>query len=130
MNWPAYDASLRQRGSLAVRFSDEAVAAWTAELGTTPGGHARYSALAILAALTLRTVFRRACRQAEGLLGLALHVPDRATLSRRAATLEVPRSSSAGAGAGGEPRLRRRLPGQGARGGLNPCWGARNGPPG
>jgi hypothetical protein len=30
-NWPAYDASLRQRGSLMIWFTDEAIAAWTAE---------------------------------------------------------------------------------------------------
>ena len=54
--------------------------------------------MAILTALTLRAVFRLALRQAEGLigsviglLGLALRVPDHSTLSRRAATLEVPR---------------------------------------
>ena len=51
-----------------------------------------------------------ALRQAEGLigsviglLGLALRVPDHSTLSRRAATLEVPRPSRASLGAGGEP---------------------------
>jgi len=27
MNWPAYDASLRQRGSLTIWFSDQAIAA-------------------------------------------------------------------------------------------------------
>ena len=37
-NWPAYDASLRQRGSLTVWFTDEAIAAWTAEPRTTRGG--------------------------------------------------------------------------------------------
>jgi hypothetical protein len=37
-NWPAYDASLRQRGSLTVWFTDEAVAAWAAEPRTTRGG--------------------------------------------------------------------------------------------
>jgi hypothetical protein len=37
-NWPAYDASLRQRGSLTVWFTDEAIAAWPAEPRTTPGG--------------------------------------------------------------------------------------------
>jgi hypothetical protein len=48
-------------------------------------------------------VFRLACRQAEGLigsiislLGLALRVPDHTTLSRRAATLEVPRPQRSG----------------------------------
>src|SRR4051794_27693872 len=30
-NWPAYDASLRQRGSLTVWFTEEAVEAWAAE---------------------------------------------------------------------------------------------------
>src|ERR671933_146574 len=97
-NWPAHDASLRQRGSLTVWFTDEAIEAWAAEPRTTRGGQPWYSALAILTALTLRAVFRLAYRQAEGLigsvvglLGLALRVPDHTTLSRRAATLEVPR---------------------------------------
>src|SRR5215211_1763598 len=97
-NWPAYDASLRQRGSLTVLFSDEAIAAWKAEPRTSRGGQSWYSALAILTALTLRAVFRLALRQIEGLigsiiglLGLDLAVPDHTTLSRRAATLEVPR---------------------------------------
>jgi len=34
-NWPAYDAILRQRGSLTVWFADEAIAAWAAEPRTT-----------------------------------------------------------------------------------------------
>jgi hypothetical protein len=97
-NWPAYEAGLRQRGSLTVWFTDEAVAAWTAAPRTTRGGQPSYSPLAILTALTLRAVFRLAYRQAEGLiasiislLGLTLRVPDHTTLSRRAATLVVPR---------------------------------------
>src|SRR5690348_5265322 len=102
-NWAAYDAALRQRGSLTVWFTDEAIAAWHAEPRTTRGGQPRYSALAILTALTLRAVFRLGLRQTEGLigsilrlLGLELAVPDHTTLSRRAATLEVPRSRSGG----------------------------------
>ena len=97
-NWAAYDAGLRQRGSLTVWFTDEAVAAWQAEPRTTPGGQPHYSALAITTALTLRAVFRLALRQTEGLigsilqlLGLDLPVPDHSTLSRRAETLDVPR---------------------------------------
>ena len=100
-NWPAYDASLRQRGSLTVWFTDETIAAWKAEPRTTRGSQPWYSELAILTALTLRAVFRLAYRQTEGLigslmrlLGLALPVPDHPTLSRRAATLEVPRPRS------------------------------------
>ncbi len=97
-SWAAYDASLRQRGSLTVWVTDDAIAAWTAEPRTSRGGQRTYSALAILTALTLRAVFRLALRQTEGLigsvirlLGLDLAVPDHSTLSRRAETLEVPR---------------------------------------
>src|SRR3979411_220530 len=68
-NSAAYDASLRQRGSLTVWFTDEAIAAWKAEPRTTRGGQRWYSALAILTALTLRAVFRLAYRQTEGLIG-------------------------------------------------------------
>src|SRR5215204_1768469 len=126
-NWPAYDASLCQRGSLTVWFTDEAIQAWAAEVGsraahhprraaeprTTRGGQPWDSPLAILTALTLRAVFRLAYRQTEGLigsilrlLGLDLAVPDHTTLSRRAVTLEVPRprsSSRTEAGKGAEP---------------------------
>ncbi len=37
-NWAVYDAALRQRGSLTVWFTEEAIAAWHAEPRTTPGG--------------------------------------------------------------------------------------------
>src|SRR4051794_11858689 len=100
-NWAEYDAALRQRGSLTVWFSEEAIAAWHAEPRTTPGGQPHYSDLAITTALTLKAVFRLALRQTEGLigsviglLGLDLSVPDHTTLSRRAETLEVPRPRS------------------------------------
>src|SRR4051795_10436806 len=106
-NWSAYDASLRQRGSLTVWFTDEAIRTWRAEPRTTRGGQPWYSELAILTALTLRAVFHLAYRQTEGLigslmrlLGLDLPVPDHTTLSRRAATLEVPRPQSGNAEAG------------------------------
>ena len=106
-NWSAYDAALRQRGSLTIWFSEEAIAGWQAEPRTTPGGPPSYSDLAITTALTLRAVFRLALRQTEGLigsllqlLGLDLAVPDHSTLSRRAETLQVPRPRS---GSGSEP---------------------------
>jgi len=89
-NSAAYDAALRQRGSLTIWFTDEAIEGWRAEPRTTAGGQPRYSPLVILAALTLRAVFRLALRQTEGLigsiiglLGLGLRVPDHSTLSRR-----------------------------------------------
>jgi hypothetical protein len=100
-NWADYDAALRQRGSLTVWLTDEAIRAWRAEPRTTRGGQPWCSALAILTALTLRAVFRLALRQTEGLigsvlrlLGLDLAVPDHTTLSRRAEALEVPRPRS------------------------------------
>src|ERR1700761_5040184 len=108
-NWPAYDASLRQRGSLTVWVTDEAIAAWRAAPRTTRGGQAWYSPLAILTALTLRTVFNVALRPTEGLTGsttgllvLPLAVPDHSTLSRRAETLDVPQPRS-GTSVGTEP---------------------------
>ena len=97
-NWAEYDAGLHARGSLTVWFTPEAIEAWTAEPRNGRGGQPIYSALAIATALTLRTVFRLALRQTEGLigsilalLGLDLAVPDHSTFSRRAGTLEVPR---------------------------------------
>src|SRR5947208_7162181 len=81
-----YDADLRARGSLTVWFTAEAIEAWKAEPRTGRGGQPRYSDLAIATALTLRTVFRLALRQTEGLigsvlqlLGLDLPVPDHST---------------------------------------------------
>jgi Transposase DDE domain len=68
-NWAEYDAALRQRGSLTLWFTNEAIAAWHAEPRTTPGGQPHYSALAITTALTLKAVFRLALRQTEGLIG-------------------------------------------------------------
>jgi hypothetical protein len=90
---------LRQRGSLTVWFTEEAIAAWRAEPRTTRGGQPHYSALAITTGLTLRAVFRLALRQTEGLIGSIIHllgldlaIPDQSTLSRRAETLEIVRA--------------------------------------
>jgi hypothetical protein len=95
-NSAEYDAGLRQRGTLTIWFTEEAIAAWRAEPRTTRGGQPHYSALAIRTALTLRVVFRLALRQTEGLMGsilqllhLDLAVPDHSTLSRRAEFLAI-----------------------------------------
>lgn len=100
-NWREYDASLRQRGSLTIWFTEEAIAVWQATPRITRDGQEQYSSLAILTGLTLRTVLHLAPRQTEGLigsilrlLGLELAVPDHSTLSRRAETLDVPRPRS------------------------------------
>ena len=86
-NWADYNASLRQRGSLTLWFSEDAIAGWRAAPRTARGGQAWYSPLAILTALTLKAVFQLALRQTEGLigsiialLGLSLAVPTFSTL--------------------------------------------------
>jgi hypothetical protein len=106
INWAAYNEALRQRGSLTVWFTEDAIAAWKAMPRTTPGGQPHYSDLAITTALTLRAVFHLALRQTEGLigsilqlLGLDLPVPDYSTLSRRAQSLELPAQPRAPGGA-------------------------------
>src|SRR3712207_1176758 len=105
-NWAEYNEALRQRGSLTVWFTDDAIAAWKAAPRTTPGGQPHYSDLAMTTALTLRTVFRLPLSQTEGLigsilqlLGLDLPVPDFSTLSRRAQSLELPAQPRATGGA-------------------------------
>lgn len=94
-NWPEYEAGLRQRGSLTLWLTPEALAGWAAPRRKTRGGQQRYSDLAIETVLTLGLVFGLRLRQAEGLLGsllslmgLDLAVPDHTTLSRRARTLQ------------------------------------------
>lgn len=105
-NWAEYDTALRQRGSLTVWFTEEAIVAWKAAARTTPGGQPCYSPLAITTALTLRAVFRLALRQTEGLIGsilqlldLDLPVPDHTTLGRRAGTVALPAQPRATGGA-------------------------------
>jgi hypothetical protein len=89
-SWREYDASLRNRGSLTIWFTPDAIASCKAEARTAPGGQRHYSDRAIETALTLRAVFRLALRQSEGLIGsikgsleIDLPVPDHTTLSRR-----------------------------------------------
>ena len=96
-NWAAYDISLRERGDITVWFDEEARGAWNAPPSGRPGGQRRYSDLAIVTALTLRTVFHLALRQTEGfvaslivLMDLSLKTPDHTTLSRRNRDVEIP----------------------------------------
>jgi hypothetical protein len=92
-NWPAYEAGLRRRGSLTLWIEDAALECWQT-IG--PGGQARYTDAAIQTSLMLRTAFKLALRQTEGLMtsvltlmGLTISAPDHTTVSRRAVTLPV-----------------------------------------
>jgi hypothetical protein len=96
-NWPAYDIALRNRGDITVWFDKDSICEWNAPPTGRPGGQRRYSDLAIVTALTLRTVFHLPLRQTEGfvasligLMGLALQTPDHTTLSRRQRSVQVP----------------------------------------
>ncbi len=102
-NWPSYDIALKQRGDITVWFDEEAICAWKATPSGRPGGPRKYSDLAIVTALTLRTVFHLPLRQTEGfvasligLMGLSLKSPDHTTLSRRSRDVEVPRFPQSG----------------------------------
>ena len=104
-NWAAYDIALRARGDITVWFDEEPIGAWNAPSSGRPGGQRRYSDLAIVTALTLRTVFHLPLRQVEGfvasligLMGLALQTPDHTTLSRRHRSVEVPNLARGQAG--------------------------------
>jgi hypothetical protein len=95
-NWPEYDAALVRRGSLAVWFTEEVVAAWHAPATRERGGQPIYSAIAIETALTLRLVSHQPLRQTEGLLrsiadvlGVDIAIPDHTTLSRRGGGLAI-----------------------------------------
>lgn len=96
-NWAKYEESLRRRGDITVWFDEAAVDGWNAATSGRPGGQREYSDVAIVTALTLRSVFHLALRQVEGfvsslirLMGLNLRTPDHTTLSRRGKAVEVP----------------------------------------
>ena len=97
-NWPEYEAGLRRRDSLTLWIEDGALEHWQT-LG--PGGQARYADVAIQTTLMVRTAFKLALRQTEGLLAsvitlmdLRISVPDHTTISRRAVTLPVIQANS------------------------------------
>ena len=93
-NWRAYNAALRQRGSLLIWFDPEMD--W---LATPRGGRGRpatFSDVAIQTCLTLKALFGLALRQTTGLVASLLKlakldwpVPDFSTLCRRQKNLSV-----------------------------------------
>ena len=94
--WPAYNASLKQRGNITVWFSDDVADAWNAAKEDRLGRPRTYSDLAIEVALTVRAVYHLALRQAEGFLqsiarimGLAIATPDYTAVSRRCRTVRL-----------------------------------------
>lgn len=103
LNWSAYNASLRKRGSLTVWFDPDM--AWHAAPSGKRGRQQTFSDAAIQACLTIKVLFGLPLRQTTGfvasllkLTGLDWPVPDYSTLCRRQKTLAVqlPYRGSAG----------------------------------
>ena len=105
-NGSAYDQALKQRGSVTVWFSPDAVQAWAYQGPAQRGAQFLYSDLAIETALTLRLIYHLPLRQTEGfvesivqLMGLDLSAPDHSMLSRRQRSLQVELPTRSGPGA-------------------------------
>lgn len=95
-NWPEYNRSLVNRGSLTLWLSEDVIGSW---INTGKTGHRgssnTYTDVAIECMALIRNVFSLALRQTEGLgsimelVGLPLEVPCYSTLSRRQGSLKV-----------------------------------------
>ena len=101
-NWSEYDRGLVQRGDVRFWIDEAVIADWVAPWRKGRGGQRRYSNTAIVATLTLGSVYRLPLRQAEGfvrslfaLMGVEIPVPDHTTLARRRRTVEVDMHTSA-----------------------------------
>ena len=103
-NWRAYNAALKQRGSLSIWFDPEVE--WLAAPTGKRGRQAVFSDTAIQTCLTLRALFGLPLRQVTGrvasllaLTGLDWLVPDYSTLCRRQKHLAVAIAHRPGTGA-------------------------------
>jgi hypothetical protein len=96
-NWSDYNAGLKQRGSLTLWLSKDALEQWVMNTATGRRGASQlYSDTAIATVATLKSVFHLAGRQAQGfvesvfqLMNIPLPVPDHSTVSRRLSALSV-----------------------------------------
>lgn len=96
-NWREYNCALKQRGSLTVWVSKDALANWTTkELTGEPGASPTYTDLALETMATVQAIYSLAGRQTQGflqsifaLMKINLNVPDHSTLSRRRRSLNV-----------------------------------------
>ena len=96
-NWKQYNESLVQRGSIAVWFSDDALANWEHSNDEIKVGRPfTYSDTAVECLLTIRELLKLPYRQTEGfsrsiikLLDAEVAIPDYSSLAKRAAKLGV-----------------------------------------
>ncbi len=96
-NRPEYNESLKNRGSLTLWISDEAIKEWHPENEDKKrGGQRVYSDLAVETCLTIRSVYKLGLRQAEGfmesiamIMNIPILIPDYSTLSRRSKVVQI-----------------------------------------
>ena len=65
-NWPQYEQSLRNRGSLTLWISPSAIKSWKSPKSGKPGRQQQYTNLVIETILTLRLLFHLPLRQGTG----------------------------------------------------------------
>ena len=66
LNWTEYYESLKNRGSITLWISDEAINSWSYTGSRERGGKIEYSDLAIETCLTIKQVLHLKLRQTEG----------------------------------------------------------------
>jgi len=95
-NWPEYEKTLVQRGSITFWLSDDVEKVWLYVGEKQRGSQFDYSEQAIEMMLTIKEVFHLTNRGVEGfvrsvfaMLNIHLPVPDHSTLSKRGKTLKV-----------------------------------------
>ena len=96
-NWSAYNAGLKQRGSLTLWLSEDVAQQWYHQGQRQKGGQFIYANNCILLLLTLKVTFKLPFRQLEGfacslmeLLQVDLQIPDYSQICRRQNGLSVP----------------------------------------
>ena len=94
-NWPAYEAGLKQRGSLTFWITPQALRGWYHQGSTQRGRPYTFSDLAIQTALMVRLVYALPLRQQRGFsvhlaqMGVDLHMPEHTALCRRQGDFNV-----------------------------------------
>lgn len=94
-----YDQSLKNRGSLTIWISEDAINQWNIDssIKKKRGGQTIYSDFAIETCVVLGMVYKQRLRQTEGfvesiikLMNVNLEVPDFTTISRRSKHIKIP----------------------------------------
>ena len=97
MNWPEYNKALKDRGNITLYFSSEAIENWYSDLAPQKGAQYVYSDLCIEVCLMVKSLFKLAYRQLEGMIESllklmdldALKAPSYTQICRRASELEI-----------------------------------------